>query len=270
MAVIADIDMHDIDIDIYSEHGQLRRPLAWSLGLHLAFTAFVVLYTMFIQGFRGEGWGSGGGGDAMGATLVSAIPLPANPTETTNVLATESKGISKSQPTVQEKKPEAIPIPDKNAKTKIKPAPVQTATKRKVEPEPLESNQIPYGEGGPVNGPYTMTAGGAKGGFGFTGNGGDFGSRYSWYVQAVQRKVSESWLKYEVDPRISEAKRVYVIFDIARDGHPSNVSIEQSSGVPSLDQSAVRALQRIDTFGPLPSDYSGSKVSVEFWFDYKR
>ena len=59
-------------------------------------------------------------------------------------------------------------------------------------------------------------------------------------------------------------------FDIKRDGQPPNVRIEQSSGVPSLDQSAVRALQRIDTFGPLPSDYAGNKVSVEFWFDYKR
>jgi protein TonB len=48
------------------------------------------------------------------------------------------------------------------------------------------------------------------------------------------------------------------------------VQVEQSSGVPSLDQSAVRALQRIDTFGPLPPDYAGNKVSVEFWFDYKR
>ena len=258
------------DINIYSEHGQLRRPLAWSLGLHLAFTAFVVFYAVFINGIRGTGWGSGGGGDAMGATLVSAIPLPANPTETTNVLATESKGLAKSQPTVQEKEPEAIPIPDKNTKTKIKPALVKSATQRKPQPATPESNQIPYGEGGPVSGPYTMTAGGAKGGFGFTGSGGDFGSRYAWYVQAVQRKVTENWLKYEVDPRISEAKRVYLTFDISRDGHPSNVQIEQSSGVPSLDLSAKRALERIDSFGPLPPDYSGSKVSVEFWFDYKR
>jgi periplasmic protein TonB len=262
------MDMHYIDI--YSEPAQLRRPLAWSFGLHLAFAAFVVLYATFIHSFRGEGWGSGGGGEAMGATLVSSVPLPANPTETTNVLATESKGLSKSQPTVQEKEPEAIPIPNKDTKTKIKPAPVKTATQRKPEPQPPESNQIPYGEGGPVSGPYTMTAGGAKGGFGFTGSGGDFGTRFSWYVQAVQRKVTENWLKYEVDPRISEAKRVYLTFDIARDGHPSNVQVEQSSGVPSLDQSSVRALQRIDTFGPLPPDYSGSKVSVEFWFDYKR
>jgi protein TonB len=77
-------------------------------------------------------------------------------------------------------------------------------------------------------------------------------------------------LKYEIDPRISAANRVYVTFDVARDGSPRNVQVEQSSGVPSLDQSAVRALQRIDTFGPLPSDYSGNKVSVEFWFDYNR
>jgi hypothetical protein len=32
----------------------------------------------------------------------------------------------------------------------------------------------------------------------------------------------------------------------------------------------VRALQRIDTFGPLPPDYAGGKISVEYWFDYKR
>jgi len=86
----------------------------------------------------------------------------------------------------------------------------------------------------------------------------------------VQQEVSENWLKYEIDPRISDAQRVYLTFDITRGGQPANVEVEQSSGVPSLDQSAVRAIQRIDTFGPLPSDYSGSKVSVEFWFDFKR
>src|SRR5260370_39019301 len=104
-----------------------------------------------------------------------------------------------------------------------------------------------------------MGVGGGKGGFGFSGSGGDFGSRYAWYVQAVQRKVSESWLKYEVDPRITEANRAYLTFDIARDGHPSNVQIEQPSNVPSLNHSAHRALQRMDTFGPLSSDSSGGK-----------
>ncbi len=257
--------------DIYSEHSGLGRPLAWSAGLHVAFTVFVSLYAVFLSGSRGSGWGGGGGGDAMGATLVSSVPLPAPATQTQNVLATESKGLSQSQPKIEEKEPEAIPIPDKNAKTKPPKKPVTTATQRKPVAEPEESNQVPYGEGGPASGPYSMfSAGGAKGGFGFSGGGGDFGNRYAWYVQTVQRKVSENWLKYEVDPSIKAANRAYVTFDISRDGRPANVQIEQSSGVPSLDISAVRAVQRIDTFGPLPSDYSGSKVSVEFWFDYKR
>jgi protein TonB len=257
--------------EIFFEHDQWGRNLGWSAGLHVAVVACILLYTIIGPGGHRGTWGAGGGGDAMGVTLVSTIPLPASPVQTQNILANDSKGLSQSLPKPEEKEPEAIPIPEKNAKKK--PKLTISTTQRKPEPEPAEeaSNVVPFGEGGPVSGPYgTFNAGGAKGGFGFTGGGGDFGSRYSWYVRVVQQKVSENWLKYEVDPRITEARRVYLTFDITRDGRPANAQIEQSSGVPSLDQSAVRALQRIDTFGPLPSDYSGSRVSVEFWFDYKR
>jgi protein TonB len=253
--------------EIFFEHDRWGRNLAWSAGLHVAIAGSIVLYALIGPGSHGSTWGAGGGGDAMGVTLVSSVPLPASAVQTQNVLANESKGITQSQPKAEEKEPEAIPIPGKNAKIKPKP---RSSESQKAKPEE-ENNIVPFGEGGPVSGPYGgFNAGGAKGGFGFTGGGGDFGSRFAYYVRVVQQKVSENWLKYEVDPRISDARRVYVTFDIMRDGHPANVQVEQSSGVPSLDQSAVRALQRIDTFGPLPSDYSGSKVSVEFWFDYKR
>jgi periplasmic protein TonB len=259
--------------EIFFEHDRWGHNLAWSLALHVVVTGAILLYSTIASGGRGEGWGAGGGGDAIGVTLVSTVPLPAPQVQTQNVLANESKGLSQSQPQPkpEEKEPEAIPIPEKNAKSKPKKEP--SASKRKPQPEPVEeaNNVVPFGQGGPVSGPYGMfSAGGAKGGFGFTGSGGDFGTRYAWYVQVVQRKVSENWLKYEVDPRITEAQRVYITFDVTRDGRPANVLVEQSSGVPSLDQSAIRAIQRIDTFGPLPSDYSGNKVSVEFWFDYKR
>jgi protein TonB len=253
--------------EIFFEHDRWGRNLAWSAGLHIAIAGSIVLYAVIGPGRHGSAWGAGGGGDAMGVTLVSSVPLPASALQTQNVLANESKGITQSQPKAEEKEPEAIPIPGKNAKIKPKP---RTSESQKAQPEE-ENNVVPFGEGGPVSGPYgVFNAGGAKGGFGFTGGGGDFGSLYAWYVRVVQQKVSENWLKYEVDPGVADARRVYVTFDIKRDGHPTNVEVEQSSGVPSLDQSAVRALQRIDTFGPLPSEYSGNKVSVEFWFDYKR
>jgi protein TonB len=256
--------------EIFFEHDNWGRALAWSAGFHLGLTALIVLYSLLFTGSRGSDWGGGGGGDAMGVTLVSSVPLPAAQAQTQNVLANESKGVTKSQPKVEQKEPDAIEIQGKN--TKVKPKKPPSSTKDKIPPPPEQpTNQAAFGEGGPVSGPYgSFAAGGAKGGFGVAGNGGDFGTKYGWYVQVIQRKVSENWLKYEVDPKISTAERVYITFDVARDGHPFNVRVEQSSGVPSLDTSAVRALQRIDTFGSLPPDYHGSKISVEYWFDYKR
>jgi protein TonB len=257
--------------DIYFEHDRWAPALGWSLGLHVGIVTALLLLSAVLAAPNGAGWGAGGGGEAMGATLVSNIPLTVAPSTKQNVLANESKGITKSQPKPEEvKEPDAIPIQGKN--TKIKPKKQETSSKEKPQPAPEEeTNQVAFGEGGPVSGPYgAFSAAGAKGGFGFTGGGGDFGTLYAWYVKGVQQKVSENWLKYEVDPNISTAQRVYITFDVAKDGHPFNVQVEQSSGVPSLDISAVRAIQRIDTFGSLPPGYSGNKVSVEFWFDYKR
>src|SRR6266446_1640723 len=258
--------------EIFFEHDSWGRALSWSAGFHLAITGLILLYSVVFTGPRGEGWGAGGGGSAIGVSVVSTVPLPATAAQNQNVLANESKGITKSQPKPEEKEkePDAIDIQGKN--TKVKPKKTPTPTKEKPKPAPQEeTNQVAFGEGGPVSGPYgSFSAGGAKGGFGITGGGGDFGTKFGWYVQIIQRKVSENWLKYEVDPKITTAQRVYITFDVARDGHPFNVQVEQSSGVPSLDVSATRALQRIDTFGPLPPDYSGGKISVEYWFDYSR
>jgi protein TonB len=256
--------------EIFFEHDSWPRAIAWSAGFHVALTGLILLYAVAFAGSRGEGWGGGGGGSAIGVTLVSSVPLPSSAAQNQNVLANESKGITKSQPKPEEKAPDAIDIQGKN--TKIKPKKTATPTKEKPKPAPEEeSNQVAFGEGGPVSGPYgSFAAGGAKGGFGVTGSGGDFGTRFGWYVQIIQRKVADNWLKYEVDPSVAKSQRVYITFDVARDGHPFNVRVEQSSGVPSLDVSATRALQRIDTFGPLPPEYNGSKISVEYWFDYSR
>src|ERR1039458_3947805 len=106
--------------EIFFEHDSWPRALGWSAGFHVAVTAIIVLYSVFFTGARGQGWGTGGGGDAMGVTLVSSVPLPATPAETQNVLANESKGVTKSEPKVEEKAPEpdAIEIQGKNSKVK--------------------------------------------------------------------------------------------------------------------------------------------------------
>jgi protein TonB len=256
--------------DIYSERDGWSAPLGLSVALHGMLFATALIYGA-ILGHSGQGWGGDiAGGDAMSTNIVSNIPLPRPQVKTENIVANDSKGLTQSVPkAVEEPKPDAIPIPDKP--TKIKPKPITSKIKPPEHVEEPPPNQIPFGQGGPISGPYgNFTVPNAKGGFGFTGGGGDFGARFAWYVRQVQQKVSENWLKYEVDPNISDARRVYITFDIDRSGRPTNIQIEQSSGIPSLDISATRALQRIDTFGALPNEYSGRYVSVEFWFDYRR
>ena len=151
---------------------------------------------------------------------------------------------------------------------KQKPS-LATPTREQPRETAVVENRVPFGQGGPVAGPYTTfqsgsTAGGMKFGEGGTGS---FGSRFGWYTDVVARKVHQAW-ESEVNPNVVSANRVYILFDISHDGTPSNVRIERSSGILSLDQSALRALQRIDTFGPLPS--RDRSISVEFWFDYRR
>src|SRR5699024_9199576 len=139
------------------------------------------------------------------------------------VLATENKGLSQTQPKTQEvPPPDAIPIPARDSKKAPKQ---QTMKEARVSADILkQANSIPYGEGGPAGNMYsTFSSAAGTGGVGTPG--GNFGSRYQWYVDAVRRRISEAWLKYEVDPRIANANRVYVTFDILRDGSPSNVQL---------------------------------------------
>ena len=247
------------DDNIYLERDSWRGYLTWSAGLHIVLFGSIIVYSGIVSSQHGENWGSTEIGEAMSATLVSAaVPLPAQPAQTENVVANESKGLTESQPKAVEQQPEALPIPERDTKRK----PEQHTSPEKPRIPPPQDNRVPFGEGGPVSGPFgVFTASNVKGGFSLTGSA--VGSQFAWYVDVVRRKVHDNW--NDVDPTISSARRVYIVFDIQSNGAPANIQLEQSSGVPSLDQSAMRALQRIDTFGPTPT---GNKVSVEFWFDY--
>src|SRR3954467_7849246 len=177
--------------DIFTERDGWTSPLALSVALDGMLLASVLIYGSVVGRISGTNWGSDSpGGEAISANLVSNIPLPRPQVETENIVANESKGLTQSQPKVEEQPtPEAIPIPEKTVK-KTKPKQI-TSTVTKPKPiEPPPTNEIPYGQGGPVSGPYgTFSAPNAKGGFGFSGGAGDFGSRYAYYVRIVQQKV---------------------------------------------------------------------------------
>jgi len=243
-----------------------------SMIAHLTFCALAALGYYFSN--RGANWGGPGGSVTVGLVgSVPAIPLPRPDVVSENRVVDESKGLFKSEPVAPPKPPpDAIPIPkfEKNKPPKY----VTRPSKVLENPHPPPQNAIPYGGGGTPAVPTTsfaMGAGTTQAGMAFSGaGGGDFGSRFSWYVEAVQRRVSSNWLQSTVDPSVSASPRVIVTFTILRNGTVTNVQIIQSSNNYSVDSSATRAVKESSPLAALPPEYSGSTVNVEFWFDFHR
>ena len=255
----------------YQTADNLKTPMGYSVALHLLL--FGSLFISSVYSHRGDLWGGPGGG-AVSIGLVGSlpgIPLPKPDVVTTSRVVDETKGLYKSEPKPVEPPTEAAPIPKFEKK---KPPRYITHPSRVLEnPAQPPPNAVPYGQGGSPSVPYTSFSMGAgtQAGLGMSGaGGGNFGSRFPWYVEAVQRRISSNWLQSTVDPTVRWAPRAVVTFQILRDGSATNIQLLQSSGNASVDASAVRAIHDSSPMQRLPSEYPGSNVSVEFWFDFRR
>lgn len=257
--------------------------IAGAVALHLLLAGAMIATAIFgrhLPDRWGENQSSVG---AIQASMVSAIPLPshAKPVDK-QVLASEDENQAPLPPpkeaTQPPPKPTDILIKAKTP-TPAKPAPVHTEAPPKPQPlaRPTEApttkhpqptppttkaetgettaTQLPEAISQLKNGTATISTPDRT-----------FGYRYAYYLRIVSQKVSQNWVSSEADSRSSVGKRVTLLFDIDRDGTPQNVRVETRSGSPSLDQSALRAVQRVDGFGPLPA---GNQISIEFAFDYK-
>ena len=248
----------------------LKRFLVASAGLHallFAWTAFTILSKPSVNVW------SGSGGEVAPIGLVRGVPgvpLP-RPEMATSQAVDTTKGLYKAEPAPK-------PLPDSSAKQlpefeKNKPPRYVTRPSKVFENKtPPPSNAVPYGEGGTPALPYTQftLSNGSQGGIGMGGPSGEFGARYPWYVEAVRRRVSSNWLQSAIDPTVRVAPRVVVAFQIMRDGTATSIQITRSSGNSSVDTSAIRAVRDANPLERLPTDYAGSSVGVEFWFEFRR
>jgi outer membrane biosynthesis protein TonB len=259
----------------------LGQPFAFSLALHSLLLALIVFPLAF---GRSSTWGEigAGGSGYMAVNLTAGIPLP--PAPVANPVATDTTTMNPPEPKAEPAK-EATP-PALSGKEYQMEMRRQKKRWQDIENERLAkelqkfsetpSNAIP-GRGGrgsaPMYNPMTTSQG--QGGVGFSG---DFGNLYGWYVRAVRECISRHWDRTRIDPSIRSAPKVFLAFDIVRDGAIVGEKVATSSGIPSVDREALRAVQacsgRRDVgaeahLPPLPVDYSGRKVEVEVWFEFR-
>ena len=88
----------------------------------------------------------------------------------------------------------------------------------------------------------------------------DFGP----YMRELQRRIKMNW----DPPKGNESKRVILLFKIAKDGRLLSCRIHKSSGLPSADQAALKAVELTAPFRPLPGDFKGQSIDIQFTFDY--
>lgn len=258
-------------VDILDQPESLSRPLAGSLALHISLAAAMVVFSLV--GGRREFWGdrNAGGGSAMLINTVHQLPMPANSgninpvANDTRSEAPEPKPEPVKKTVVKEPEPDAIPIPTHS--TPKKPSPRAASVNKYREKQVDQPNQIYSSQGQRLVTNQIGQPG--SGGIG-VGKGSPFGDRYGYYVDILRQKVAQHWRTGDVDPRIRMAPPAVVTFTIRRDGSTAGVRIIQTSGNLALDLSAQRAIADASPFPPLPLGYSGSDVSIEFWFELKR
>jgi periplasmic protein TonB len=239
-------------------------PATGSILLHALLFGGILFYGYLAGFFTHNLWGNPGNGGAIEVKLVSAaIPLPSDQPVNDNVLTPETPSKAPAPPapkTEQKIDDTAIPISGKQVKPEK-----ETVTKtQKHQPPPPPDNRAQFGQqAGSALPRATMAQNTASNGPVNISNG-DFGSRFGWYVDVIKRKVSQNWNKYEVDQRTAKGASAQIYFEVNSQGVPSHFKINTSSGNQSLDQSCLRATQRVDTFGPLPREANLPYLNVTY------
>jgi len=251
------------------EQQPLGSGFAGAIALHIAVVA-VLIGAAYLHPSHKNPWGDNAASiGAIEASMVSSIPLPpkAPPVEH-SVLASENVTRAPEPPprekTAPPPKPTDLLIKEKEVPKNTKVAPKETPAPPK-HPQPVPetpkaatgdaATQLPQSISHVKDGTATVTVQNRA-----------FGNRYAYYLRIVGAKVTENYYLQEPDPVASRGKSVTVLFEIQRDGSPTNLRIETRSGSPSLDNAALRAIQRIDTFGDLPE---GDHITIEYKFDYR-
>ena len=86
--------------------------------------------------------------------------------------------------------------------------------------------------------------------------------QFTFYVERMLALIESHWYK----PPVAHGTRALVRFRIAASGRLEAIELEDSSGVPSFDRSALRALYAANPLPPLPPAYGKPSVTVHLTF----
>ena len=256
-----------------------KKAVILSFSVHLAFFLFILLSPHLQKSSRGEmihyvelisfpgaggGSGSSSGEGGGGEEKIAEAALPQR--DTLRDLTTPQNLEQKKAPTLRH----PVEKPEKETGTKKE-------KKAVIQKQSTGTKEAAASAG---KGKGTGSGSGVRLGGGL-GGGQDTGSAYAsqiglsnfpftYYLQIIIDRVSNNWFTSLVNPGITGSFQSTVYFRIYKNGQISEPKIEESSGIKSLDLSALRAIQTSAPFPPLPRDYEDEYLGIYLIFEHAK
>ena len=91
-------------------------------------------------------------------------------------------------------------------------------------------------------------------------------NKINWqvYIDHVNKKIEANWNP----PEITNTDEIVVKFNIGKEGNLINSKTVKSSGSIEADRAAISAIEKSSPFEPLPVNYKGDSLQVEYKFRY--
>jgi TonB family protein len=149
-------------------------------------------------------------------------------------------------------------------------APPKQTTPNKIEAKDPRSTRPT--KGAEIQKGSSVAETGARGmGFGLSSGGGGTGGRLEVanfccpeYLTTMAALIKGNW-----NSQVGAVGRTHLRFVIQKDGRIVDITVEQSSGVETMDLFARRALL-LTKLPPLPAGYSDPALAVHLYFEYTR
>lgn len=255
--------------DILDDQESLRKPFLASLLFHAGVLTLFAGWNLYSTANKVVlGTTTPGFGNAVSVDSVRAIPLPQRPGPTNPVAHDTENQIpphAAEKPRPRTKQPvvkEAIPL---KSRTPEKPVNKNYALPQ-YRAQPLRKNQV-TGSQAQAAVSQTFQKPGTNFGVGINPNS-VVGTMFGGYAQALMEAVARHWNTGGLAG--VQAPMAIVNVDILRNGTIRNPQLAQRSGNATLDYSALRAVTEAAPFPPLPPEFSGSYMNVDFRFQLQR
>lgn len=261
-----------------------KKAVILSFTVHLAFFLFILLSPHLQKSSRGEmihyvelmsfpgGGGGGGGSSGEGGGAEEKLAETAlQKRETLRDLTTPQKLQQEAAPTLRHpvEKPEKETRIKKEKKAAIQKQPSGTreATASSTKGKGTgQGSGVRLGSGGPGAGPGIGSGTGST----YSSQIGLSNFPFTYYLQIIIDRVSSNWFTSLVDPGTTGSFQSTVHFRIYKNGQISEPKIEESSGIRSLDLSALRAIKSSAPFPPLPKAYEDEYLGIYLIFEHSK